>query len=140
VQEHAAGLFAMKTLSPPQFLPRIMGKAFPFLLIFSMAACTPQPPETVALQCITGAAEWNPIEVDLAHPQIGGNPATVTDSEIRWDSITRNGFGGATHTQYGINRHSGLVTVDNTYVDPRGIRALEPDRYAGECYARHRPF
>src|SRR5260370_38009593 len=124
----------MKLLAQSLFLQRIMEglKAFLFLGVFSLAACTTQPPETLALQCITGSAEWSPIVLDLAHPLVGGNPAIVTDSEIRWDSITRNGFGGATHTQYGVNRNSGMVTVDNIYVDPRGNKAIEPDRYVGE--------
>lgn len=71
---------------------------------------------------------------------VGGNPAAVSNDAIRWGSITRNGFGGATHTQYGIDRSSGMVTVESVYVDASGNRAIEPGRYTGECYDRRRPF
>ncbi|HJT43701.1 MAG TPA: hypothetical protein VJ750_09395 [Rhizomicrobium sp.] len=78
--------------------------------------------------------------LDFVHSRIGENPATITQSQIRWQTVYRNGFGGATHTQYGINRNSGLVTVDNIYVDSRGNRATAPNRYVGECYVKHHPF
>lgn len=115
-------------------------RAVAFLAAFSAAACTTPPPETLALQCITGSAEWSPLALDFAHSRIGEHPATITQSQIRWQTVNRNGFGGETHTQYGINRNSGLVTVDNIYVDSRGNRAIAPNRYVGECYAKHRPF
>lgn len=115
-----------------------------FFFLFAVVLCTTgcvQAPKTLALQCISGSAEWTPITLDFAHPVVGGNPAVITDDAIHWESLTRNGFGGATHTQYGINRNSGTVTVENIYVDPTGIRAAEPtNRYTGECYVRHRPF
>lgn len=79
--------------------------------------------------------------LDFANSRIGEHPATITQSQVRWQTVIRNGFGGATHTQYGINRDSGLVTVDNVYVDPQGNRAIEPtNHYVGECYAKRRPF
>lgn len=112
---------------------------FLLAVVFSMAACVPQP-ESLALQCITGSAEWAPITLDLAHHAVGGSPAVITNDAIRWETITRNGFGGATHTQYGIDRASGAVAVESIYVDPRGNRAIEPGRYTGECYVRHRPL
>jgi hypothetical protein len=77
--------------------------------------------------------------VDSANSSIGGHAATITDNTIGWETISRNGFGGATHTQYGIDRNSGTVTADNTYVNPRGNRAVS-GHYTGECYARHRAF
>jgi hypothetical protein len=77
--------------------------------------------------------------VDSANSSIGGHAATITDSAIGWEIITRNGFGGATHTQYEIDRNSGTVTANNTYVNPRGYRAVS-GHYAGECYVRHRAF
>jgi hypothetical protein len=77
--------------------------------------------------------------VDKANSSIGGHPATITNSAIGWETITRNGFGGATHTQYAIDRNSGVVTANNTYVNPRGTRAVS-GHYAGECYPRHRAF
>jgi hypothetical protein len=113
---------------------------FLLAVIFPMTGCVP-PPQSLALQCVSGSAKWDPIVLDLAHPRVGGNPAVISDDAIRWQSTTRNGFGGATHTQYGISRSSGVVTVENTYVDASGISAVEPtNRYAGECYVRHRPF
>ena len=79
--------------------------------------------------------------LDSASASVGGHPAIVTQDAIRWQSVTRNGFGGATHTQYGISRNSGTVTVESIYVDPRGNRAVEPtNHYTGECYVRHRPL
>ena len=139
MQESDAGLSSMKTSLQPELPPHTGGSLKVFLLLFflSTAACTP-PPESLSLQCITGAAEWTPILLDLAHPSVGGSPAMVTDGEIRWESISRNGFGGATHTQYGIDRASGIVTVESVYWDPRGNKAIEPGRYTGECYVRHR--
>jgi len=127
----------MKISLQPERPPHGSLKAFLLLFFLSTAACTP-PPESLSLQCITGAAEWTPILLDLAHPSVGGSPAMVTDGEIRWESISRNGFGGATHTQYGIDRASGIVTVESVYWDPRGNKAIEPGRYTGECYVRHR--
>jgi hypothetical protein len=126
----------------PPFPKRITSplKIYPFLAFLLITACA-QPPESLALQCITGSAEWSPLVLDFANSRMGENPATITDSQIRWQTVTPNGFGGATHTQYGINRNSGMVTVDNIYVDPHGNRSIEPtNRYSGECYARHRPF
>jgi hypothetical protein len=131
---------------PPRFphIAKDAPKAFLFIAIFSTAACATRPPETLALQCITGsaaitgAADWSPLVVDSASSSIGGHPATITDDAIRWEIISRNGFGGATHTQYDIDRSSGTVTADSTYVNPRGNRAAETGRYAGECYPRHR--
>ena len=79
--------------------------------------------------------------MDFAGPSVGGHPASVTNDDVRWETMTRNGFGGATHTSYGINRSSGLVTVENIYVDSNGIRAVEPtNHYTGECYVRHGSF
>jgi len=112
---------------------------FSFAVVLCATGCV-QPPKTIALQCITGSAEWNPITLDFEHPMVGGNPAVITNDAIRWESVTRNGFGGATLTHYGIDRASGAVAVESTYVDPRGNRAIEPGRYAGECYVRHRAF
>jgi hypothetical protein len=137
VPESDTGLFSMKISLQPERPPHGSLKVFLLLFFLSTAACTP-PPESLSLQCITGAAEWTPILLDLAHPSVGGSPAMVTDGEIRWESISRNGFGGATHTQYGIDRASGIVTVESVYWDPRGNKAIEPGRYTGECYVRHR--
>jgi hypothetical protein len=117
-------------------------KPFPFLfaVLFVATACA-EPPQSLALQCITGSAEWNPLVVDFASLSVGGHPASITNDTIRWETQTRNGFGGATHTLYGIDRGSGMVTVENIYTDPRGNRAAEPtNHYTGECYVRHRPF
>jgi hypothetical protein len=77
--------------------------------------------------------------VDTANSSIGGHAATITDGAIGWETIMRNGFGGATHTQYEIDRNSGAVTANNTYVNPRGNRTAS-GHYAGECYGRHRAF
>ena len=141
-QDSANGLSSMKAPPPPRFPQGAAAKpkAFLFLAIFCAAACTTPPPDSLTFQCVTGAAEWNPITLDFVHRVIGGNPAVITDSEIRWESISRNGFGGATHTQYEIKRGSGTVTVENFYMDPRGNRTIEPGRYVGECYVRHRSF
>jgi hypothetical protein len=131
----------MNTLFDTEFPLQDAGKLKFFLLLVFLvpAACVP-PPESLALQCITGSAEWTPIVLDLAHPSVGGNPATVTEHDIRWESTTRNGFGGVTHTRYGIDRASGTVAVESIYVDPHGNTAMEPGRYSGECYVRHRSF
>ena len=128
--------------SPSQFPQRLvrMLKAVPFLAAFCVAACAIPPSETVALQCITGSAEWSPLVLDFAQSRVGSNPATITESQIRWETINRNGFGGAAYTQYAIDRSSGTVTVDNTYVDSHGNRATARNRYVGECYPRHRPL
>jgi hypothetical protein len=114
-----------------------------FIFLFAVALFTTgcvQAPKTLAIQCITGSAQWTPITLDFAHPVVGGNPAVITDDAIRWESLTRNGFGGATLTHYGIDRASGRVAVESVYLDPRGNRAVEPGRYTGECYVRNRPF
>jgi hypothetical protein len=119
-------------------IAKVALKTFPFVAIFSTAGCATRPPETtLALQCITGSAAWSPMVVDSASSSIGGHPANITNDAIRWEVMTRNGFGGATHTQYDIDRNSGAVTADNTYVNPKGNR-LASGHYAGECYARHR--
>jgi hypothetical protein len=132
----------MMPLSKPRS-SRVEGRELKVFLIavaiLSTAACQP-PVETLALQCITGSAVWNPLVLDPTQPSIGGHSAVVTDSDIGWQTITRNGFGGATHTQYELSRASGTVTVENIYVDPKGNRATQPVRYAGECFARHRSF
>jgi len=79
--------------------------------------------------------------LDSASASVGGHPASITDDAVRWQTVSRNGFRGATQTLYGLDRSSGTVTVENIYTDPNGNRAAEPtNRYAGECYARHRPF
>ena len=127
--------------SPKPRFSRVKGSEWKVTLlvavIFSTVACQP-PAETLALQCMTGSAEWSPIVLDLTHPSVGGHPAAVTDSDIRWETITRNGFGGATHTQYEMSRISGAVTVENIYVDPKGNRIATPGRYTGECYVTNR--
>lgn len=118
-------------------------RAWPFLsvAIFSTAACSTQPPnETLAVQCITGMAQWRPIVLNLANPQIDGNPATVTNAEIRWETIHTNSFGGALHTRYVINRSDGTVTVENTYVNSNGSRGAQPNQYTGHCFVRPSPF
>jgi hypothetical protein len=132
----------MKTPLPPRFPQGAATKlnAFLFLVVFCAAACTTPPPKIVTVQCITGAAAWSPIALDFEHRVIGGKPAIITDNEIRWETILKNGFGGATHSQYEIKRDSGTVTVENFYIDPRGNRTVEPGRYVGECYIRHRSF
>jgi hypothetical protein len=116
---------------------------FVFLFAASLlaTACVQQPPQTLALQCISGSAQWSPMTLDFENRSVGGHPAVITDDAIRWETVSRNGFGGATHTQYGISRSSGAVTAEGVYVDRNGIRAIEPtNRYSGECYARHRPL
>jgi hypothetical protein len=69
--------------------------------------------------------------VDTGNSSIGGHAATITDGAIGWETISRNGFGGATHTQYELDRNSGTVTADNSYVNSRGNRAVS-GHYAGE--------
>jgi hypothetical protein len=105
------------------------------------AACTTVPEtKTLALQCVTGSAQWSPIAVDLTHSLINGNPAIVTASEIQWETTTRNWSGGATQTKYQVNRSQGTITVDNFYVGPNGNGAAETNHYAGECHARYQPL
>ena len=85
-----------------------------FIFLFAVALFTTgcvQAPKTLAIQCITGSAQWTPITLDFAHPVVGGNPAVITDD-----------------------------AVESVYLDPRGNRAIEPGRYTGECYVRNRPF
>lgn len=112
-----------------------------FLFAVLLTAGCVEPPKTVALQCITGSAAWSPVTLDFSSPSVGGHPAVITDDAVRWQTVTRNGFGGATQTHYGLDRNSGTVAVENIYTDPNGIRAAEPtNRYSGECYVRHRPL
>lgn len=136
----------MGYFSPPRFpnIAKDAPKAFLFVAIFSTAACATLPPETLALQCVTGptaipgSAAWSPMVVDSASSSVGGHPATITNDAIRWEVISRNGFGGATHTQYDMDRSSGTVTADSTYVNARGNRSAESDRYVGKCYPKRR--
>ncbi len=110
-------------------------------ILFLVTACVQQPLQTYALQCVSGSAQWRPLTLDFASPSVGGHPAVITDDAVRWQTVSRNGFRGATQTLYGLDRSSGTVTVENIYTDPNGNRAAEPtNRYTGECYARHRPL
>ncbi|HET7085535.1 MAG TPA: hypothetical protein VFI23_12240 [Rhizomicrobium sp.] len=89
---------------------------------------------------MTGSAVWHPITLDSVHSLVGGHPATITDNDIQWESMTANGFGGATRTRYLLDRNSGRVAVGSVYTDPKGNSTPEPGNYTGECYVSHRPF
>src|SRR5262249_22159438 len=93
--------------------------------VFLTTGCV-QPPTSLALQCVSGSAQWHPLTLDFASLSVGGHPAVITDDAVNWQTITRNGFGGATQTHYGLDRNSSTVRTENTYTDPKGNRAVEP--------------
>src|ERR1700749_830794 len=89
--KRAAGLSFMKSLVHSSLRRRAAAIILPMVMFFP-PAFTPPPAEVLTLQCISGTAVWTPIVLDTAHPLIGGYPVAITATDIRWETITRNGF------------------------------------------------